>query len=37
MRKPYRLHNFVIDVIATSVTGGVWLIWVVIREVQRKR
>jgi hypothetical protein len=33
--KPYRFHNFVIDVIMTSLTAGFWLIWVYVRENRR--
>lgn len=32
--KPYKLRHFVGDCFATIVTSGLWLVWVVIREVQ---
>lgn len=31
---PYRLRNFILDALLTTITSGLWLIWVVIREVQ---
>lgn len=33
--RPYGFSNFVGDTVMTCVTGGLWLIWVVIREVRR--
>ncbi len=33
-KKPYRLRNFFLDAILLLLTGGLWLIWIVIRELQ---
>lgn len=35
MRK-YTLRSFILDVILTLVTGGLWLIWIFVREMRRK-
>jgi hypothetical protein len=32
--KRYTLRNFIFDAIMCCLTGGIWLIWVVIRELQ---
>jgi hypothetical protein len=32
--KRYTLGNFIFDAIMTCITAGLWLIWVVIRELQ---
>jgi len=34
-RKKYHLHNFVIDLALTALTGGIWLIWIFVREMRR--
>lgn len=31
----YGFTNFVGDAFMTCLTGGIWLIWVIIREVRR--
>lgn len=31
----YGLTNFIGDVFMTCITAGLWLIWVIIREVSR--
>lgn len=31
-RKKYKLRNFVFDIIACVCTGGLWLIWIFVRE-----
>lgn len=31
----YGFTNFVGDAFMTCLTGGIWLVWVVIREVRR--
>jgi len=31
----YGLFNFLFDVFMVSVTGGLWLIWIFIREMRR--
>lgn len=33
----YGLLHFIFDVVLTAATGGIWLIWVLIREVQMRR
>lgn len=30
----YTLWNFIVDLTLTSITGGVWLIWIFIREIR---
>jgi hypothetical protein len=37
MRKKYRFHNFVLDVVLCTVTGGLWLIWIFAREMRGAR
>lgn len=32
---PYRLRNFFLDMLMLLLTGGLWLIWIVIRELQK--
>jgi len=34
--KRYGLINFTIDALLTIFTGGLWLIWIFVREVRRK-
>ncbi|QGJ90422.1 hypothetical protein HWC81_gp77 [Gordonia phage Crocheter] len=34
-RKNYGFFNFVLDVILTCLTGGLWLIWIFCREMRR--
>jgi hypothetical protein len=38
-RKPakYGLGKFLFDVILTLVTGGLWLIWIFVREIRGLR
>lgn len=31
----YGFFNFLFDVFMVSVTGGLWLIWIFIREMRR--
>lgn len=33
-QKKYHLRNFVIDVAMTIITGGLWLIWIFVREMR---
>jgi len=33
----YGLIHFIFDVVLTGLTGGIWLIWVLIREFQMRR
>ena len=35
-RRHYGLFNFLFDVIMTVITGGLWLIWVFVREMRRR-
>lgn len=35
-RKKYGLFSFLFDVILTFVTGGLWLIWVFVREMRNR-
>lgn len=35
-RGGYGCLNFLLDVILTCITGGLWLIWVFVREMRRK-
>lgn len=34
-RKPYGFFGFVFDCAMTLVTGGLWLIWIFVREMRR--
>lgn len=34
-KRSYNLFNFAIDVILSFITGGLWLIWVFVREMRR--
>lgn len=36
MRKHYGVLNFLVDVILTLLTGGLWLIWVFVREMRSR-
>ena len=35
MRK-YGLFQFLMDIILTLLTGGLWLIWIFVREMRRR-
>jgi hypothetical protein len=35
-RKKYGFFNFVFDCILTMITGGLWLIWVFVREMRKR-
>lgn len=35
-RKRYRLINFVLDILLCLVTGGLWLIWIFVREMRNR-
>ena len=35
--KRYTIFNFIWDIILSSVTGGVWLVWIFIREMRGLR
>ena len=32
----YGLGSFLIDLFLTSITGGLWLLWIVLRYLRRK-
>lgn len=36
IRKRYGFWNFVWDCVMTSLTGGLWLIWIFIREMRNR-
>jgi len=33
--KKYGFWNFILDLILVGLTGGIWLIWIFIREMRR--
>jgi hypothetical protein len=35
-RGTYGVVNFAFDVILTLITGGLWLIWIFVREMRRR-
>lgn len=35
--KKYTIFNFIWDIILSSITGGVWLVWIFIREMRGLR
>lgn len=34
-KRSYNLFNFAVDVILSFITGGLWLIWIFVREMRR--
>ncbi len=34
-RNKYGLGNFAVDAILTMLTGGLWLIWIFVRETRK--
>lgn len=34
-KRKYGLGNFLVDAILTCLTGGIWLIWIFVREMRR--
>lgn len=34
-KRKYGLFNFLIDVVLTCITGGLWIIWIFCREMRR--
>lgn len=34
--KRYGVFHFLFDVILTTVTGGLWLIWIFVREMRNR-
>ena len=35
MRRHYGVLNFLLDCLMVWITGGLWLIWIFIREMRR--
>lgn len=35
-RNGYGLINFAFDLILVAITGGLWLIWIFVREMRRR-
>jgi hypothetical protein len=35
-RRHYGLFNFLVDCVLTVITGGLWLIWVFVREMRKR-
>lgn len=35
-RKHYGIGNFIFDLIMVCITGGLWLIWIFIREMRKQ-
>ena len=35
-KKKYGLFNFVVDVALCALTGGLWLIWIFVREMRNR-
>jgi hypothetical protein len=36
MQKRYGCLAFLFDIIMTGLTGGLWLIWIFVREMRRR-
>lgn len=34
--KKYSFFNFVFDCVLTMITGGLWLIWIFVREMRKR-
>lgn len=34
-RRSYGLFNFLLDIVMFLITGGLWLIWIFVREMRR--
>lgn len=35
-RKPYTILGFIFDLVMVVVTGGLWLIWIFVREMRNR-
>ena len=35
-RRKYGLMQFLFDVLMITITGGLWIIWIFVREMRRK-
>lgn len=33
-QRPYTLGSFIFDLIMIAITGGLWLIWIFVREMR---
>lgn len=36
VRKPYTIFSFLFDLLMTVITGGLWLIWIFVREMRNR-
>jgi len=36
MSRNYGCFNFILDAVLTLLTGGLWLIWIFVREMRRR-
>lgn len=36
VQKSYGLMAFLFDIIMTTITGGLWLIWIFVREMRKR-
>jgi hypothetical protein len=36
MRKKYGFFNFLCDITLTVLTGGLWIIWIFVREMRSR-
>ena len=36
MNRRYGLFNFLIDLVMVTLTSGLWLIWIFVREMRRR-
>ena len=34
MKRKYKLRNFALDVLMIVLTGGIWLVWIFVREMR---
>lgn len=35
-RSRYTLFNFLVDLLLVVITGGLWLIWIFVREMRKR-
>jgi hypothetical protein len=35
-KKPYGCMHFLFDIFMTGITGGLWLIWIFVREMRKR-
>lgn len=36
VQKPYGFLAFLFDIIMVTITGGLWLIWIFVREMRKR-